>query len=102
MQSIDLTSLFIIFCVAVGTYSLRVSGLLLSSKLANIGKVKLFLEYLPSTLLLALVMPAIVKEGVVGVFATIIIALCMYKTKSILLSMCLAVLFVALSRNFLV
>ncbi len=102
MLELDINALILIALVAIGTYSLRVSGLLFSSKLANIGRAKLFLEYLPSTLLLALVMPVIIKEGVVGIFATFLIALCMYKTRSILLSMILSVLFVALCRNFIV
>lgn len=101
MQSIDLTALFIITLVAIGTYSLRVSGLLLSNKLVNEGRVKIFLDYLPATLLLSLVAPAILKEGFIGVIATAIIVVCMLKTKNIFLSMLLGVLIVALSRNFL-
>lgn len=102
MLEVNSTSLLLIALVAIGTYTLRVSGLLFSNKLANIGKIKLFFEYLPSTLLLALVMPAIIKEGFIGLIATLLIALCMYKTKNILLSMVIAVLFVALCRNFLI
>lgn len=102
MLQIDSTSFLLIILIALGTYTLRVSGLLFSNKLANIGRVKLFLDYLPSTLLLALVMPAIIKEGVIGLLASALIALCMYKTRSILLSMIIAVVFVALCRNFIV
>jgi len=101
MHSIDLTALFIIFCVAIGTYSLRVSGLLLSNKLVKHENIKIFLDYLPASLLLALVVPPILKEGIVGVVAILFIALSMYKTKSILLSMVIGVLIVAISRNFL-
>lgn len=96
----DITSVLLILLVALGTYFLRLSGLLLSNKFAKDGKVKLFLDYLPATLLLALVIPSIIKEGLIGLFAAILIAVCMYKTKSILLSMCLGIFVVALSRNY--
>lgn len=102
MDSIDFSSFLVILLVAIGTYALRVSGLLFSNKLIGHEKAKLFLEYLPATLLLSLVVPSIIKEGFLGIIAMIFIALCMYKTKSILLSMVVAVLFVALCRNFLV
>ena len=96
---LDSTTLVLIVLVALGTYSLRVSGLLLSNVLSKNPRVKLFLEFLPGTLLLSLVVPSIIKEGIVGVVATLLIAFIMFKTKNILLSMVLAVLFVALCRN---
>jgi len=101
MAEVSINSLLLILLVAVGTYSLRVSGLLLSSKFVkDEGSLKVFLEHLPSTLLLALVVPSILKEGVVGIVASLVIVALMYKTKNILLSMLVAVLIVALSRNF--
>lgn len=99
MDSLDLTALFLIFSISIGTYILRVSGLLLSSKLIQHENIKIFLEYLPATLLLSLVVPSIIKEGVIGFIATIFIAFCMYKTKSILLSMIIGILIVGVSRN---
>jgi len=101
MSEINFTSLIIIFCVAVGTYSLRVSGLLLSNKFVQYKKVNQFLEYLPATLIVSLIFPAIIKEGTVGLIATIFIAVIMYKTKNVFLSMFVGVLIVALSRNFI-
>ncbi len=100
METLNLTALLIIFLVALGTYALRVSGLLFSNRVKNEGKIKIFLEYLPATLLLSLVTPAILKEGIVGVIAMFCIALFMYKTKNIFLSMVVGVLIIALSRNF--
>lgn len=102
MQAIDLNALLLIFFVALGTYSLRVSGLLLSNRFKNEGRIKIFLDFLPSTLLLALVVPSILKEGIAGLIATIFISICMYKTKNILLSMFLGVIIVAFSRNILI
>ena len=101
MSEIDLNAFFIIFCVALGTYSLRYMGLVFSNSLSNEGKVKIFLDYLPATRLLSLIAPASLKEGVLGFVATVFIAFCMYKTKSILASMVLGVVIVAIGRNFI-
>ena len=99
----NLNAVLLIALVGLGTYTLRVSGLLLSSKFVkDEGRVKIFLDYLPASLLLALVIPSIIKEGMVGLVASLVIALCMYKTKSVLLSLVLGVLIVALSRNFVI
>ncbi len=62
MNDFTFSALTLIFLVAVGTYRLRVSGILLSSRLSKNRNIELFLDYLPSTLLLALVFPSIVKE----------------------------------------
>lgn len=96
----SLNALLIISLVSIGTYGLRVSGLLLSNKFEKKGKMKIFLDFLPSTLLLSLIIPTIIKEGIFGLLATCCIVLCMYRTKNILLSMGLGVLIIALSRNF--
>lgn len=101
MNTIDLSAVLIILGVAVATYTLRVSGLLFSNNLAKEGKIKVFLDYLPATLLLSLVIPSILKEGFVGVIASLCIVICMKLTKSILLSMLIGVLIIALSRNII-
>jgi len=97
----EFNSLLIILLVAFGTYFLRVSGLLLSNKIVQEGRVKIFLDYLPSTLLISLILPSIIKEGIIGVITVFLIILCMYKTNNILLSMCLGVFILAISRNFI-
>ena len=103
MAEINISAILLIALVGLGTYSLRVSGLLLSSKFVkDEGRVKIFLDYLPASLLLALVIPSIIKEGMVGLLASLVIVLCMYKTKSVLLSLVLGVLIVAVSRNYFI
>ncbi|AXX86045.1 branched-chain amino acid transport protein, AzlD family [Malaciobacter marinus] len=97
MSSYDI--LTIIFFVAIGTYTLRVSGLLLSNKLKKFKNIDIFLESIPATLLIALIVPSIIKIGIIGIFAGFITIFIMYKTKSVLLSMSSAVFIVALYRN---
>lgn len=101
MNTDELSALVIIFCVAIGTYSLRYFGLVFSSYFMKNRRIKLFLDSLPGTLLISLITPAIIKEGIVGVVATLCIAICVYKTKNILFSMFVGVVIVAFGRNFL-
>ena len=100
MSDNDIFALIIIFSVAVGTYGLRLSGLLFSSKISNEGRIRIFLDYLPPTLLLSFVTPAILKEGIAGILAMVFIAICMHKTKNVFMSMIIGVATVAISRNF--
>ena len=100
MNNHELYILIIIFLVSIGTYGLRLSGLLLSGKISNEGKIRIFLDYLPPTLLLSFVTPVILKEGLAGIFAIFLIAVCMHKTKNVFLSMVVGVVTIAISRNF--
>ncbi|AXH13879.1 AzlD domain-containing protein [Malaciobacter mytili] len=99
MQESNLNLLLIIFLVAIGTYTLRISGLLLSNKLKEIKNIDIFLESIPPTLLIALIVPSIIKEGLIGVIASLFIIIIMYKTKNTFLAMFIGVLIVALQRN---
>ena len=100
MSDNEIYALIIIFTVAVGTYGLRLSGLLLSGKISNEGRIRIFLDYLPPTLLLSFVTPAILKEGIAGILAMVLIAICMHRTKNVFMSMIIGVVTVAISRNF--
>ncbi|RXI37148.1 branched-chain amino acid ABC transporter [Malaciobacter mytili] len=99
MQESNLNLHLIIFLVAIGTYTLRISGLLLSNKLKEIKNIDIFLESIPPTLLIALIVPSIIKEGLIGVIASLFIIIIMYKTKNTFLAMFIGVLIVALQRN---
>lgn len=93
-----MAALVVIFTVAAATYCLRLCGLLFSNKLARGGRVKVFLDALPATLLIALVVPSLLKEGLLGAVVAALIALCIYATKSVVASMVLGVVVVALGR----
>lgn len=95
----DINTLLIILFVAIGTYFLRFSGLYLANKLNKIKNVDLFLEAIPATLLISLIIPSIIKVGTVGIIASIISILIMYKTKNSFFAMSIAVFVVALHRN---
>ena len=85
---------------AIVTYSLRVGGLLLASRLPNSGRFKTFMDALPGTILLSLVAPGIFSSGFAGSIAALCTALCTYKTGNVFLSMLIGVAIVAIYRMF--
>ncbi|ADG91985.1 branched-chain amino acid transport [Arcobacter nitrofigilis DSM 7299] len=95
----DSNMLLIIFAVAIGTYFLRVSGLLLSTKLKKLKYVNSLLESIPATLLIALIIPPIIKEGMIGIIASLFVIIVMIKSKNIFLSMSIGVFIIYLSRS---
>lgn len=85
---------------ALVTYSLRLGGLMLASKLPSSGKWKHFMDALPGTILVALIAPGIVSAGLWGGIGTLATAVCAYKTRNVIVSMLLGVAIVALHRQF--
>jgi len=98
-SSISLTSTLVIAGAALVTYSLRFGGLILADKFPKSGKFKQFMETLPGTILVALVVPEVLSVGIWGVIAATSTALCVWKTKNVFLAMVVGVAIVAISRN---
>ena len=90
----------VIFLAALVTYSLRFGGLLLAGRLPKGGRFKKFMDALPGTILLSLIVPAALNGGVWSWVATLCTAICSLKTGNVFLSMVLGVTIVALSRCF--
>ena len=84
---------------ALVTYGLRISGLLLAGRLPKTGRFRTFMNTLPGTILLSLIVPAAVAAGPVGWLATVITGLCSVKTGNILISMLVGVAIVAIGRG---
>lgn len=83
---------------ALATYSLRLGGLLLAGRLPSSGKFKRFMDALPGTILLSLIVPAAINGGIWSWIATLCTGLCSLKTGNVFLSMILGVAIVAASR----
>ena len=79
-QSGDMLVWLTIFGAAGVTYSLRIGGLLLAERLPKTGRFKRFMEALPGTILLSLIVPAALAAGPIGWLATLCTALCSLKT----------------------
>lgn len=87
-----------ICAAAIVTYSLRLGGLLLAARLPKTGRFKIFMDALPGTILLSLIVPAALAAGFWGWVATICTALCSIRTGNVFLSMVIGVTIVAVSR----
>jgi len=97
MSRQTLSVLTILACGLV-TYALRLGGLLLADRLPKRGRVRAFMDALPGTLLLSLIAPSVVENGIWGGVATLFTALCAIKTKSPLLSMLVGMAIIAVQR----
>ena len=97
----DVMVFIAIVCAALITYSLRLGGLLLAEKMPQSNAFKRFMNVLPGTILVALVVPGIVSAGRLGWGAALLTALCAYKTNNVLLSMLVGMIIVAAGRAIL-
>ena len=89
-------SVVAILLAAAATYSLRLGGLLLASRMPKTGRFRRGMDALPGALLFSLVLPPIVSEGVWGVVAAALTALIAFRTRNTLLAMIagMAVIFI--------
>ncbi len=93
-------SYLVICAAALVTYGLRLGGLLLAGRLPKTGRFKKFMDALPGTILLSLIIPAALAGGVWSWIATFCTAICSLKTGNVFISMLLGVAIVAGSRWF--
>lgn len=102
MQMSDSTSLIwlTIFGAAAVTYSLRIGGLLLAGRLPKTGRFKRFMDALPGTILLSLIVPAAIAAGPIGWLATLCTGICSLKTGNVFVSMIVGIVIVAAGRWF--
>jgi len=91
--------LTIVFAALV-TYSLRISGLLLASRFPRRGRFKTFMDALPGTILLSLIVPAALAAGPTGWLATLLTGFCSLKTGNVFVSMLVGIAVVAAGRWF--
>lgn len=99
-QNGDILVWLTIFGAAGVTYSLRIGGLLLAQRLPKTGRFKRFMDALPGTILLSLIVPAALAAGPMGWLATFCTGLCSLKTGNVFLSMIVGILIVAGGRSF--
>jgi len=90
----------VIGAAALITYALRLGGLLLAGRLPKTGKFRRFMDALPGTILLSLIVPAAIAAGFWGWVATAATALCSLRTGNVFASMVIGVAIVAVSRYF--
>ena len=94
-------SVVTIVLVALGTYGLRLGGLLLASRMPKTGRARRGMDALPGALLFSLVLPNLVGEGIWGMGAGVLTALVAFRTKNLLLSMIAGMAVIFIQRQFM-
>jgi uncharacterized membrane protein len=92
--------LIAILAASIITYSFRLGGLLLADRLPRTGPLRCFLDALPGTILVALVVPSASNSGWQGLIGVVACLAVYFKTKNLLLTMISGVLTVYLIRQF--
>lgn len=87
-----------IFAAALATYGLRLGGLLLAERLPRTGRFQRFMQALPGTILLSLIIPSAINAGPWGWLATLATAACSLRTGNVFISMLLGMTIVASGR----
>ena len=100
MQSSPL-ALLTILGMALVTYLTRIGGLWLMSRVSLSGRLKAWLEYLPGTILVAIVAPAVLGAGLAEVGAALATLLVAIRTRNVLVSMLVGVGVVLILRKIL-
>lgn len=100
MQSSPL-ALLTILGMALVTYLTRIGGLWLMSHVSLSERLKAWLEYLPGTILVAIVAPAVLGAGLAEVGAALATLLVAIRTRNVLLSMLIGVGVVLALRKLL-
>lgn len=101
LENSNMTNMLVILIIILGTYALRILGLLFSEKIPNTPKFNKFMDVFPGTILLSVLVPIIMNSGMHGVYALMITVVNMIVTKSILLSMCVGVLAMIVLRQYM-
>lgn len=97
-ETVSVNVWLVIGSVALLTYTLRLGGLLLAEKLPKTGRFKIFMDALPGTILLSLIVPGAVNGGFLTMGAAFFVALLSMKTGNVFLSMVAGVGIVAWGR----
>ena len=85
-------------CSGVGSF--RLGGLMLAERLPRSGPLRAFLDALPGTILVALVVPSALNSGWQGLIGVAACLTVYFKTKNLLLTMFSGVFTVYLIRQF--
>ncbi len=87
--------------MAVVTYATRAGGLWFASRLNLSERAEAWLEQLPGAILVSLVAPAVLTNGLAGALAAVAVLIVASKTGSLPAAMVTGVIAIVVLRNFL-
>jgi uncharacterized membrane protein len=97
--SVHPSALLAIVLMAIVTYATRAGGYWIMGRVTLSPRVAAMLAYLPGAVLTALVVPAVLEEGIVGVVALVATAATMRWRNNLLLAMVAGIVTIQLMRH---
>lgn len=100
-MSVEPSALLAIVLMGIVTYAARAGGYWLMGRVTLSPRVAAMLAYLPGAVLTALVVPAVLEEGIAGVVALAATAAVMRWRNNLLLAMLAGIVTIQLMRQFI-
>ncbi len=100
-DSLELLVIITIVCMAAVTYLTRAGGLFIVSRINPSPGIRAFLTHMPSSILVAIIVPSLAGKGpseMIAAGVTAIMAVC---TRNLVLSLAAGLLTVSLLRHYL-
>lgn len=98
-MGVDPLAMLAIVLMALVTYATRAGGLWLTSRVEISERMETWLEHIPGAILVSLVAPAVLAEGVAGALAALAVVLVARKTGSLPAAMATGVVAVVVLRS---
>ena len=98
---LDPLTVLAIVLMALVTYATRAGGLWLASRLDLSKRAEAWLEQIPGAILVSLVAPAVLTNGLAGAIAALAVVLVAVRTGSLPAAMIAGVAAIVVLRNFL-
>lgn len=89
----------VLFCMAGATYLTRVAGLFLISRIKPTPRVEAFLRHVPASILVAIIVPNLVKGTLPELLAAAATAVVAALTRNLVAALCVGVVAVVLFRG---
>ena len=90
-MSVDRDVLIVILGMALVTLATRLGGFWLADRIERSPRIDAMFTLLPGAILISIVAPAVVREGINGALATLVAVLVMRRTGSVLLTLIIGV-----------
>lgn len=92
--------LITIFCMAGATYFTRAGGLFVVSRISPSPRFRAFLSHMPSSILVAIIVPTLVGKGPSELIAAFVAALAAVFTRNLIVSLLSGLITISILRNF--
>ncbi|MFP4083637.1 MAG: AzlD family protein [Desulfonatronovibrio sp.] len=100
-DSQDLLVLVTIICMTAATYFTRAGGLFIVSRITPSPRVRAFLNHVPASILVAIIVPTLAGKGPAEIIAASMAALAAVFTRNLIISLLAGLVTVSLLRNFI-